>query len=99
MKKLLTILIFSSFILNSRADDTAELIALLSDLREAREMRAIAQNYVEAKTVLLEADAGFSAARFARPNTFLWYLFNDYENAAGFEKLRLGARIKKLSHQ
>ena len=103
MKKLLTIFILSACAI-VRADDWADLLALAEQAdaavqaAEARAVVAEAGRYVELRVFQLEANPAFMGTRFAYPNTFLWYIWNDYDAAQGFEKLHIGEQIEKFSH-
>lgn len=102
MKKLLTLLIFSACAV-LRADDWSDLLTLaeqaefVAETNEQRATVSTADLYVELRLFQIEVNPAFMRSRLAGANTFLWYLWNDYEAAQGFEKLRIGARIQRLS--
>lgn len=61
------------------------------------EINGTARMYVGLRIFQFEVSPAFMGTRLAYPNTLLWYLWNEYDTAQGFEKLRIGARIQRLS--
>ena len=100
MKKLITILILGAAAM-LRADDTTDMLSLVEHIDAVKQMDAAAtegNRYVGLRLYQMESKTGFMRTRFAECNTFLWYIWNDYEAARGFEKLEFGKSIERLSH-
>lgn len=80
MKKLLTILIPSLFILNSApADENGELLQLAEISKEAD----VYSDYCGLRLQQMEFSAPLQRSRLADCNTFIWYLWNDVDEAKG----------------
>ena len=62
------------------------------------EINDTAGRYVGLRIFQFESKPAFMRTRFAERHTFLWYVWNDYEGARGFEKLEFGKTIDSLSH-
>ena len=106
MKKLLTILISSLFVLNftfaDELDDMLETVAVakqVKDVRDGLEVRAEVENYVEQRLWLIGEKFGWTDAATSFQNTFYWYLWRDFNKASGFEKLELGEILKDKPQQ
>ena len=99
MKKLLTILL-SATALVVNADDTADLLEVLevnNAINEQKEVIDTVNQYISQRLFQLELKPKFMASRLAFPNTYLWYIWNDYEEAKGFNKLEIAEDINNLT--
>lgn len=101
MKKLLTILISSLFILHSapadELDDMLETVAVaehVKDVRDGLAVKAEVENYVGQRLWYIGEKFGWTNASTAFQNTYYWYLWRDFNRASGFEKLELGEILK-----
>lgn len=99
MKKLLTILL-SATALVANADDTADLLEVLevnNAINEQKEVIDTVNQYISQRLFQLELKPKFMASRLAFPNTYLWYIWNDYDKAKGFNKLEIAEDINNLT--
>ena len=99
MKKLLTILL-SATALVVNADDTADLLEVLevnNAINEQKEVIDTVNQYISQRLFQLELKPKFMASRLAFPNTYLWYIWNDYDKAKGFNKLEIAEDINNLT--
>lgn len=108
MKKLLTILLSASALVVN-ADDTADLLEVLEvnktikvlevnkTINEQKEVIDTVNQYISQRLFQLELKPKFMASRLAFPNTYLWYIWNDYDKAKGFNKLEIAEDINNLT--
>lgn len=106
MKKLLTILISSLFVLNftfaDELDDMLETVAVaehIKDVRDGLAVKAEVENYVGQRLWFVGEKFGWTDAATAFQNTFYWYMWKDFQKATGFEKLELGEILKDKPQQ
>ena len=69
----------------------------LNDVKQHQEQKNVVDYYVEQRTTQFENSRGFIASKLSHRNTFLWYIWNDYEAAKGFEKIKIGEQIYDLT--
>ena len=96
MKKLLTILL-SATVLVVNADDTTDLLEVLETNNAINEQKEVVDYYISQRIYQLETQPKFMASKLSYCNTFMWYIWNDYEEAKGFNKIELGEQIYKLT--
>lgn len=101
MKKLLTLtILLSATALVAKAEDTVDLLEVLevnNAIKEQKEVVDTVNQYVSQRLFQLELKPKFMASRLAYRNTFMWYIWNDFDEATGFNKLELGEQIHKLT--
>ena len=109
-------MLMASFVFAEIDNDTAELIALVEQVKAVKEVKTqveitnginsikeqsdslvVVQDYVSQRLFQLELKPKFMASRLAFPNTYLWYIWNDYEEAKGFNKLEIAEDINNLT--
>ena len=81
-------------------NETAELIDLVEQIKEVQEQKQtqnVVNEYVSQRLYQFEIQPKFMASKLAYRNTFMWYIWNDYEEAKGFNKLEIGEQIYKLT--
>lgn len=80
--------------------ETSANVALATNLKQANEQietLETANQYISQRLFQLELQPKFMASRLAYRNTFIWYIWNDYDKANGFEKLGIGEQIFNLT--
>lgn len=93
-------MLMASFVFAEVDNDTAELIDLVEQIKEVKEQKEVvdtANQYISQRLFQLELKPKFMASRLAYRHTFMWYIWNDYDEAKGFEKLELGEQIFNLT--
>ena len=96
MKKLLTILL-SATVLVVNADDTTDLLEVLETNNAINEQKEVVDYYISQRIYQLETQPKFMASRLAYRNTFMWYIWNDFDKATGFNKLEIAEQIFNLT--
>jgi len=102
MKKITTIILMltASFVFAEIDNDTAELIDLVEQIKEVKEQKEVfdtVNQYVSQRLFQLELQPKFMASRLAYRNTFMWYIWNDFDEANGVKKLEIAEQIFNLT--
>ncbi len=90
----------ASFVFAEIDNDTAELIDLVEQIKEVKEQKEVVDTvnqYVSQRLFQLELKPKFMASRLAYRNTFMWYIWNDFDEANGVKKLEIAEQIFNLT--
>jgi len=109
-------MLMASFVFAEIDNDTAELIALVEQVKAVKEVKTqveitnginsikehsdslvVIQDYISQRLFQLELHPKFMASRLAYRNTFMWYIWNDFDEAKGFNKLEIAEQIYNLT--
>lgn len=74
-----------------------EIIELNSEISSAVELRSNADRFIESQISIYAQNPNFWESRQSRPNTFVWYLWRDFDRAKGFEKLKIAKTLTHIS--
>ncbi len=99
MKKLTTIILIliASFVFADVDNEMAELVDLAEQIKEVNRQKEITDYFISQRIYQLETQPKFMASRLAFPNTYLWYIWNDFDEATGFNKLEIAEDINNLT--
>lgn len=98
MKKIFLFLILSvQFLFADNYTDMIDLIDLNKHIEKSMSYYKEAQRYVDLKIFEYETSYSFMKTRLSQSHTFMWYIWNDYDNSTGFTKLDNAKLIFKLS--
>ena len=107
MKKIFAILVASLCSLFVSADDQTDLKDLMSladtinsinSVNNTADLTKIISTYTDLRLFQLETTPSFFKSKLSYNNTYMWYMWNNYENAdSKFEKINIGERIEKIN--
>ena len=102
MKKITTIILIlmASFVFAEIDNETAELIDLVEQIKEVKEQKEVfdtVNQFISQRLFQLELQPKFMASRLAYRNTFMWYIWNDFDEANGVKKLEIAEQIFNLT--
>lgn len=99
MKKIFAFitLIISSCILYAQ-DDMVDLLNLVDTYNQAKELKVEVDRYVETTIFKWEITPKFFKSSNSYRNTFTWYMWKEYEKSEGFEKIKYGEQLNKISN-
>ncbi|MBP3358416.1 MAG: hypothetical protein J6K91_05840 [Opitutales bacterium] len=75
-------------------------VLLATNIKQANEQietLETANQYISQRLFQLELHPKFMASRLAYRNTFIWYIWNDFDEAKGFNKLEIAEQIYNLT--
>lgn len=84
----------------NQSQETSANVALATNLKQANEQIETldtANQYISQRLFQLELHPKFMASRLAYRNTFIWYIWNDFDEAKGFNKLEIAEQIFNLT--
>lgn len=84
----------SSFIIADEYDETYSMLNQIKDVNEGLIEKVNIEHYINQYLWNISQVNGFSKAIMAYPNTYYWYMWNEFNNAKGFEKLELGEILR-----